>query len=211
MISVIIRNRNEEQFIGHAIQSVVDNLVDFEIIVVDNDSFDESIDIVKLFNFENICIEKIQEYSPGRAINAGVKKAKGDIIMVLSAHSQIIQKIDEDKMCDLLKEYSCIFGNQIPVYRGKKIKKRYVWSHFTDRDEENMWSNLESRYFLHNAFSLFKRDFLLENSFDESLPGKEDRYWVNKIIEAGHKTLYKHDIKCYHHWTVNGATWKGIG
>jgi hypothetical protein len=74
-----------------------------------------------------------------------------------------------------------------------------------------MWSNLESRYFLHNAFSLFKRDFLLENSFDESLPGKEDRYWVNKIIEAGHKTLYKHDIKCYHHWTVNGATWKGIG
>jgi glycosyltransferase involved in cell wall biosynthesis len=211
MISVIIRNRNEEKFIGHAIQSVVDHIDDFEIIVIDDNSSDESVDIVKLFNFENIKIEKIQEYSPGKAINMGVEKAEGDIVMVLSAHSQIIQKIDEDKIDNLLEEYSCVFGNQIPVYRGKKIKKRYVWSHFLNIDIENMWSDLEQRYFLHNAFSLFKRDFLIENRFDETLPGKEDRYWVNKIIEMGYKTLYKHDIRCYHYWTVNGATWKGIG
>ena len=32
-------------------------------------------------------------------------------------------------------------------------------------DIENMWSDLEQRHFFHNAFSLFKRDFLIENRF----------------------------------------------
>lgn len=211
MISVIIRNRNEEAFIGHAIQSVIDNVEEFEIIVVDNNSSDESLDIVKLFNFEDIKIQNIREYSPGKSINAGVEKASGDIIMILSAHSQIMQKIEESEIKSLLDRNCCVFGNQVPVYRGKKITKRYVWSHFTEKDVKNMWSDSENRYFLHNAFSFFERDFLLENKFDETLPGKEDRYWVNKMIKMGYNTHYSSRIKCYHHWTPNGSTWKGMG
>ena len=74
-----------------------------------------------------------------------------------------------------------------------------------------MWSESENRYFLHNAFSFFKRDFLIDNVFDETLPGKEDRYWVNKMIQKGYNTFYNHNMRCYHHWTPGGATWKGMG
>ena len=35
-VSVIIRTKNEEQFIGHVVQSVVDNLKKPEIIIIDN-------------------------------------------------------------------------------------------------------------------------------------------------------------------------------
>ena len=35
-ISIIIRSKNEERWIGHAIQSVIDNLPNNEIIIVDN-------------------------------------------------------------------------------------------------------------------------------------------------------------------------------
>ena len=43
--SVVIRNRNEERYIGHCIQSVVDFLGDdVQIIIVDNESTDESND-----------------------------------------------------------------------------------------------------------------------------------------------------------------------
>ena len=49
MISVIIRCKNEERWIGHAIQSVLD-YIDFpEIIIVNNRSTDDSINIVKQF------------------------------------------------------------------------------------------------------------------------------------------------------------------
>ena len=47
--SVIIRVRNKEQFVGHTIQSVLDFLPGAEIIVIDNNSKDESINICKMF------------------------------------------------------------------------------------------------------------------------------------------------------------------
>ncbi len=53
--SVVIRNRNEERYIGHCIQSVVDFLGDdVQIIIVDNESTDESIRIVNTFDYLNI-------------------------------------------------------------------------------------------------------------------------------------------------------------
>ena len=48
-VSVISRTRNEERWIGHSIQSVIDCLDKPEIIIIDNNSTDKTIDIVKYF------------------------------------------------------------------------------------------------------------------------------------------------------------------
>jgi glycosyltransferase involved in cell wall biosynthesis len=210
MLSVVIRNKNEQDYIGFAIQSVIDHLTDYEIIVVDNESTDESLDIVRSFNFEPIIIQKILDYTPGKSINFGVNISSGDCILVLSAHSQITN-FKQDELFDFLNDYVSVFGNQTPIFRGKKISKRYLWSHFIDNNVVNMRSDLENRYFLHNNFALYRKDFLIKNPFDESLAGKEDRYWANDIVKAGHKYLYCSDMKCNHYWTPGGATWKGIG
>ena len=51
-VSVIIRCNNEERWIGHTIQSCLD-LIEFpEIIIVDNNSSDNSIQIARLFNHD---------------------------------------------------------------------------------------------------------------------------------------------------------------
>ena len=50
-ISIIIRNKNESDYIGFAIQSCLDFFGKPEIIVVDNNSSDDSMDIVQ--NFKN--------------------------------------------------------------------------------------------------------------------------------------------------------------
>ena len=210
MLSVVIRNRNEEDYIGFAIQSVADHLTDYEIIVVDNESTDESLDIVRSFNFEPIKIESDNNYTPGRSINRGVQAASGDCVLILSAHSQIVQ-FEQDKILKFLDDYVCVFGNQIPIFRGKKITKRYVWSNFQNEDMVNMWSEAENRHFLHNAFALYPRKLLRDHPFDESLAGKEDRYWANDMVKAGRNFLYKSDMICNHYWTSGGATWKGIG
>ena len=54
-ISVVIRTRNEERWIGHVIQSVIDHHDKPEIIIVDNNSTDKTIEIVKFFS-ENTSI-----------------------------------------------------------------------------------------------------------------------------------------------------------
>lgn len=211
-ISVIIRNRNEAEHIGLAIQSVLDHLgPKTEILIIDDNSTDDSLEVVDLFDHLNISVSKIPgRYSPGKALNLGAQLASNDIILILSAHSQITE-LDLEYIKNNLTNYKAIFGKQIPIYRGKKITPRYIWSHFTNKDVTNMFSDIENRQFLHNAFCFYNKKFLLENPFDESLAGKEDRYWAIDMVQNGYDYLYTPKMKANHYWTNNGATWKGLG
>ena len=211
MISVIIRNKNESDFIGHAIQSCVDHFKDPEIVVVDDNSTDESEKVISLFDKTNINIFNLpKRYTPGYSLNYGVKQCTNDNILVLSAHCQIIN-MDMKYVLSLLESHKAVFGNQIPIYRGKKISKRYIWSHFKNNEVENMFSKIEKRYFLHNAFCFYNKDFLHSHPFDEKLHGKEDRYWAIDRVNNGDSFYYTPKLKVNHFWTPRGATWKGIG
>tara|TARA_R110000822_G_scaffold298120_3_gene420809 strand:+ start:784 stop:1425 length:642 start_codon:yes stop_codon:yes gene_type:complete len=213
MTSVIIRNRTGEHFIGFAIQSVLDHIPGAEIVIVDNNSADETMEVVSQFNFADIEVIDCLDYSPGRAINLGVQKAAGDVALVLSAHSQITNYNDENVRFHLQhNKFRAVFGKQIPIYRGKRITPRYIWSHFGDAQQENMFSVQENRQFLHNAFCAYDRKYLLENPFDETLAGKEDRYWAIDQVCNGEKYFYDpSQMTCNHYWTPGGATWKGMG
>lgn len=204
--SVIIRNKNEATHIGMAIQSVLDHIPNAEIIIMDNNSTDDSLAVVKLFNFADIRVVNVDNYSPGRSINLGVDEALGEQILVLSAHAQIT-KWDQDDVNYSLGKYCSIFGHQTPIYRGKKITPRYIWSHFGQKPATNMYSNSEGRQFLHNAFAIYSRKFLMDWRFDEGLNGKEDRYWAKDVVKLGHTYLYTPNLRCNHYWTPNGATW----
>lgn len=209
--SIVIRNRNESDYIGFSIQSVIDHIKNPQIIIVDNNSIDDSLEIVNLFiDRADIKIIKIQDYTPGKSINLGVQESDGENILVLSGHSQITS-LDMTKVNTLLDKYVAVFGQQNPIYKGKKISKRYIWSHFQDSDKINMFSDIENRYFLHNAFCFYRRKFLLDNPMPENFSGKEDRYWADKVVKNGLEYYYLSDIKCNHFYTGNGATWKGLG
>ena len=214
-LSVIIRNRNEADYIGFAIQSVLDNFryVKKEIIIIDNESTDDSLYVASLFNDQvdilTISISK-NDYTPGKALNMGFNRASFDTVLVLSAHCQITQVIDS---FDWYSEFDVVFGRQVPIYRGKKITPRYVWSNFQLdlTDTVNPYSKLEKRYFLHNAFAFYRREIVLNQPFDEHLSGKEDRYWADTFIKSGGETFYTSDLSCNHFFTSKGATWKGLG
>jgi glycosyltransferase involved in cell wall biosynthesis len=209
-ISVIIRNRNESEYIGFAIQSVIDHFTTPEIIIMDNNSKDDSLDVVNLFSLKNnIKIFNIDNYSPGRSINEAVKLCNNEIILILSAHSQI-HTMDYEYVKSCLNNNVAVFGQQIPIYKGKKITRRYIWSHFGDNEVENLFSSIEERYFLHNAFCFYNKKHLIKFPFDEKLIGKEDRYWAIEQVKLGYTYLYTPKIKINHYWTSNGATWKGL-
>lgn len=212
-ISVIIRNRNEEQCIGFAIQSCIDYFNHPEIIIVDNQSTDNSLGVVNLFKDRaDIKIVKIDDYTPGKSINLGVQHATHNYILVLSAHAQIID-IDstELKRAFNKKNYIAVFGNQNPIYKGKKITKRYIWSHFGNKKIINMFSQIENRHFLHNGFCFYPKQVLIDYPMPEQYSGKEDRYWARMMVKKGFEYLYSNEQKCNHFYTQGGATWKGIG
>ena len=221
-VSVIVRVKNEERWIGYCIQSVLDSFNNPEIIIIDNNSIDKSMEIVGNFqrdnllpktertkNYANIKILNIQKYSPGRAINLGVKNSKAPITLVLSAHC-VIKKIDFSKVKQSLKKNICVFGNQVPIFLGKKIQKRYLWSHFSNKSVKNMFSKLENRYFIHNAFAFYQTKYLRKNKIDENLTGKEDRYYARQIVGNKRNYFYDPELLVEHHYTPNGKTWIGM-
>ena len=121
MISVIIRNKNESEYIGFALQSICDYFPGADVIVVDNNSTDDSLSIVKMFNTRlNLRIVNIDNYTPGKALNMALQHCNNDIVLILSAHSQIV-KMNFNYIKANLKKFAAVFGNQTPIYRGKKI------------------------------------------------------------------------------------------
>ena len=221
--SVIIRTKNEEHWVGHTIQSVLEFLPGAEIIIVDNNSTDETIKICKLFSnvrlftkktnssYSKFVISNINNYSPGKALNKGIKLSTRENILIISSHC-VIKKINYFQLLKDIKIFAGIFGNQIPVYFGKKIQKRYIWSNFVENKRSiNYFSKIENRYFFHNAFAFFKKKFLTKYPFDEQLVGKEDRYWAKKIVSKKLNFLYDSNHIVEHHYTKNGNTWKGLG
>ena len=210
-VSIIIRTRNENEYIGFAIQSCLDHFDKPEIIIMDNNSTDDSLYTVNLFKDRTpIKIIPINDYTPGKSINVGVKEASNDYILVLSAHAQIIKTNLKD-IISHLDTYVAVFGQQIPIYKGKKISKRYIWSHFKERNVVNMFSKIENRHFLHNAFCFYNKQFLLNNPMPEQYSSKEDRYWAIDMVNKGYNYFYNSTHKINHFYTSKGATWKGIG
>jgi len=211
-VSVIIRSKNEQDHIGFAIQSCLDHLNDPEIIVVDNESTDDTLGVVNLFvdraDIKIISIEK-DKYTPGRSINMGVKEANQEVCLVLSAHCQIKALVGWN-FYKKLDAYCAVFGKQVPIYMGKKITPRYIWSHFGERDVVNMYSKIEDRLFLHNAFCFYRRDTLIKYPMPESYSGKEDRYWAIDMVDRGEEFLYWPELRAHHYYTNNGATWRGM-
>ena len=219
-ITAIIRVKNEQSYIGFCIQSILDFFNKPEIIIINNNSNDQSIEIINHFKedktfksmdkrYTDIKILDINKYTPGKALNLGVSEASHEYILIISAHCKIIN-FDKKNTFDYLDKNYAVFGNQLPIWNGKKILKRYIWSNFIEKKQINLYSEEEKRYFFHNAFSLFKKSTLMKYPFNENLIAKEDRYWANNFIKNKNKILYNPSNIVEHYYTNNGATWKNL-
>ena len=115
MISIIIRTKNEERWIGHCLKSIFNQTIkDFEVILVDNQSTDGTVEKAKKYPIKLVSIDK---YLPGKALNIGINNSCGDILVFISGHC-IPEKNDwlEKIISDLAKEdVAGVYGRQVPI------------------------------------------------------------------------------------------------
>ena len=93
-ISIIIPSRNEERFIGKCLNSIIANdypKAMLEVLVVDGMSEDTTMDVVRKYHEKYPWIKLLDNHKriTPAAFNRGIEFAKGDIIMILGAHSTI--------------------------------------------------------------------------------------------------------------------------
>lgn len=198
-VSIIIRTRNEEEWLRHTLLSVQkQNYSDYEIIVVDNNSNDLTLKICKFFKIKKIV--KLKNYLPGKSINSGVKVASGKIIVLLSAHCVPTNKNWLKYLIKPLatKDIVAVYGRQSPTATSNNTDIRDLFITF------GLDQKLQSKDpFFHNANSSIKKEILDKIPFDESLTNIEDRDWGKKIIKKGYKIFYEPLANVYHYHGIH--------
>lgn len=197
-VSIIIRTKNEEQWIEICIQKILEqNYKNYEIIVVDNSSTDKTLEKIKKYKIKYL---KINKFFPGKAINDGVKKSSGEYIVCLSAHciptsknwlNYLIGELSKSKV-------AAVYGKQSPLPYSSAYDKRDLYNFFGN---EKRVQSIDT--FFHNANSAFKRKIWSKIKFDEKVLHIEDRIWAKEIIKNKYKIVYQPKAEVLHWHGVN--------
>jgi len=182
-VSVIIPTYNRAHLIGRAIQSVLDQTYqDFEIIVVDDASTDNTEEVVSNFDDERIRYIRLKENSGGSAAprNTAIRTARGEYIA--------FQDSDDEWLPEKLEKQMRLFEIQPlevgVVYTGFwKIwghRKIYIPSPGITRKEGNIHDGLLAQNFVAAPVAVVRKEcFRKVGGFDEELPTLMDwELWI---------------------------------
>ena len=193
-VSIIIRTKNEERWIALCLKKIFSqNYKNFEIIFFDNFSSDKTLEKIKNFPYKLV---KIKKFLPGKALNLGINKASGSIIVCLSAHCIPVDNNWLKNLIKPLKNKSIggVYGRQQPLpYSSTSDKRDLITIFGLDKKIQ------EKDPFFHNANSAFKKSTWKKINFDEKITNIEDRIWGKKIISQKLKIFYQ-PLASVFHW-----------
>lgn len=199
-VSIIIRTKNEEEWVRHSLEKVFNQKYQgsFEVIIVDNASSDNTVQIAKQYPIKTVV--NISEYTPGKSLNAGIEKSQGEFLVFLSAHcvprsdlwlQYLLMHFNE-------KEIAGVYGRQVPI----------ASSHPSDVRDLYIAFGLERRIqkidtFFHNANSAIPRRIIDKYPFDESVSNVEDRLWAQSVISDGYQLVYEPSAEVFHYHGIH--------
>ncbi len=198
-VSIIIRTRNEERWISSCLESVFSQeFKDFEVIIVDNDSVDNTVEKAKQFEIADIL--NISEYLPGKALNLGVKASSGKYFVCLSGHCIPVNNYWLGNLVDNIElpDVAGVYGRQQPLSYSSDFDKRDLLITFgLDRKVQVKDS------FFHNANSIIKKSIWEKIPFDNEITNIEDRIWAKEVIRRGYKIIYEPNASVYHYHGIH--------
>ena len=162
--SIIIPVYNVEKYIDNCLKSIMQqSYKDYEVIVVNDGTKDNSMDIVKKYNV-TIIEQKNQGLSAAR--NTGVKNATGEYLIFLDS--------DDSWNKDLLKELNKSLKNKPDIvrfqiqetYEDNTNKKEYKEKGFEGKNGEEAFSLISKYHFVENAWCYaIKREYYQKENY----------------------------------------------
>jgi len=198
MVSIIIRTKNEERWIGHCLKAIFSqDYKNFEVIIVDNESTDKTINKAKKYPVK---VVNITNYTHGKALNKGIKNSKGDLLVFLSGHcipydnnwlKNLIIDFDNEKVAG-------VYGRQLPMNFSSAITKRDLLITFgLDKKIQ------KNESFFHNANSAIRRTVWDKVKFDEDVSNIEDRLWASEVLKLNFEIVYTPEASVYHYHGIH--------
>ena len=199
-VSIIIRTKNEERWIRPCFEALFSqSFQDFEIVVVDNESTDKTLEKIRQFSVEKIIT--VRDYLPGKALNKGIEQAVGKYFVCLSVHCIPVSPQWLEKLVNAIEEdlnYAGVYGRQEPMSFTPPADKRDLMLVFgLDRRIQSKDS------FFHNANSIIRRVCWENVPFDNKITNIEDRIWAQEMLNRGYQLLYEPEASVYHYHGIH--------
>ena len=199
MISVVIRTKNEEVWIGRCLTAVrAQSYGEVEIVIVDNASTDATLSIIKAYDCKLVTISDA-DFPFGRSLNWGIEASGSEFIAITSGHCI---PADDQWLTGLRAGFAesrivGTYGRQEPLPDTSAYDKRDLWTTFGTEGRVQ-----ERDFFFHNANSMIRKSTWREKHFDEEISGVEDRDWARRVQARGYQIAYQPTASVFH--------WHGI-
>lgn len=201
LCSIIIRAFNEEQAIGRLLEGIERQTdVDYEIILVDSGSTDNTLDIAGRYPVQIVHIDS-SEFTFGRSLNRGITAARGEFIIIISAHCypvhsdwlrQLVRPFQDDQV-------AVTYGRQRGGATNHYSELQFFRTYFPAGSQPD-----QGQPYTHNANAAIRRSLWEQHSYDEEITGLEDLAWSSWAREQGYKIAYvaEAEIIHIHHETI---------
>ncbi|UMZ74718.1 glycosyltransferase [Natranaerofaba carboxydovora] len=190
-VSIIIPVYNDSKAIYNTLTKLEEQNYpkeNYEIIVVDNGSTDDTVKVVEKFENVSLLFEHFNLSSPYSARNRGIEKARGDIIVLL------------DSTCFpsknwLLAGVSCLYnkgadivGGEVAFDFGNNITAGKIYDSITNI---KMRESILEKQVAKTANLFIKKEVFDEvGKFPEGVRSGADVRWTRKAVTQGCKMVY---------------------
>ncbi len=202
-VSVVLPVRNEEKYIAECIESVLRQDFckdDMELILVDGDSEDKTVEIIERFanKYNFIKLYKNPQRTVQYALNIGIKNAVGEYLIRMDAHSEYANDYIS-KCVDYLEKTGAENVGGPMIAKGKTPIQNVIAAAYHSPfalgggkfHDENYEGYADTVY-----LGAFRRETLLKlGLYDERLPCNEDDDLNFRLVESGGKIFITPKIK----------------
>ena len=182
-LSIITINLNNAEGLRKTIESVVtQTFTDYEYIIIDGGSTDESVEVIK--QYADKITYWVSEPDKGiyNAMNKGILKANGEYLLFLNSGDIFFSKKSVKNLIEHSENYDIVYGNIWVINKDEGFVKQYP-------DE------LTFGYFIYDTLphpaSLIKKNLFENNLYNEELKIVSD--WVFFMVSiCKNNYSYKH-------------------
>lgn len=208
-LSVVIRVRNAAEDLRCCLEKVTEQSLPegytLEIVVVDNESSDNSAEVAR--HFEAIVVFlPVLEFSWGRALNRGVSKATGEIVLLLSADAY---PADKNWVREMIKPFkdphvAAVYGKQIPrpdapIEEIIRLKKTFGEKSKLAKKLPRGFSPRGGTGFpVSNACAAIRKKVWETVPYDEEISGGEEGVWSYHVFQKGFFIGYQETARVFH-------------
>jgi len=198
--SIIILTRNGEKTVGDLMQIIFyQEYTDFEVIVIDSASTDNTPKIVNEYSIKFFSIEK-SDFNHGITRNMGVKLASGKYIVFIT---QDATPIDNKWLGRLIKnleneDVAGVYGRQIPREDANPIEAFFLNEKYPLTGIVKRGRNVDMNIiFFSDVNAAIKKDVWNKYNYHRTIMC-EDQQWAKDVLLNGYKIIYDPEAAVYH-------------